>query len=403
MYDAIIVGARCAGSPTAMQLARKNYKVLLLDRTTFPSNINSTHFIWQSGVARLQKWDLLDDLRATECPAVTKMRLDLGDIVLTGCPVAAEGGTREAFGPRRTVIDTILVNAAAASGVEVREAFSVQELVFEDDRVTGIRGAAKGGSTVTEHARIVIGADGGNSTVAKAVGASKTLERPMVACGFYSYWSGLRTDGAELYVRRNRTIIRFPTNDDLTCLIAIAPASEFAGYRADVERTYMSSLDQAPTIAEAVRSARREEPFMGGIFSNFFRKPFGPGWALVGDAGYLKDPYSAQGISDAFRDSELLTDALDAAFSGRRNFDEALADYERLRNETAMPAFESNIQRASHTPPPRETIELFRALQGNQEQIDRFFGVDAGTVPYADFFSPENIQKIMSRSTSKGA
>jgi flavin-dependent dehydrogenase len=136
----------------------------------------------------------------------------------------------------------------------------------------------------------------------------------------------------------------------------------------------------------------REERFMGsGELPNFYRKPYGPGWALVGDAGYHKDPYLAQGITDAFRDAELLSEAIDAGLSGRRRLAEALGDYERLRNEKSLPSYELNYQFASLTPPSPEMQQLLSALRGNQAETNRFFGALAGTVPIPEFFAPVHI------------
>src|SRR5579872_7161196 len=156
MYDAIIVGARCAGSPTAMLLARKGYKVLLLDRASFPSDMPfSTHYLQQAGSLRLKRWGLLDRLAASNCPPITTCYFDYGPFSLSGAPPAADGVT-EAYAPRRKALDAILAQAAVEAGVELREEFSAQELVWEDGRVKGIRGHAKNGATVTETARIVI-------------------------------------------------------------------------------------------------------------------------------------------------------------------------------------------------------------------------------------------------------
>lgn len=170
-YDAIIVGARCAGAPTAMLLARQGYRVLLLDKVSFPSDTPSTHFIWHSGVAKLKQWGLLDRVRASNCPSVTRISLDLGEFVLRGTPSPTNDGISEAYGPRRTVLDKILVDAAMEAGVEFRPQFDVQELLFENGQVVGIRGRTANGAPVTERGRIVIGADGRNSMVARAVKA----------------------------------------------------------------------------------------------------------------------------------------------------------------------------------------------------------------------------------------
>jgi flavin-dependent dehydrogenase len=179
MYDAIIVGARCAGAPTALLLARKGYKVLLLDRGTFPSDMPfSNHYVHQTGSARLKRWGLLDTLKASNCPPILTNHFDYGAFSLTGSPVPAESGVTEAFAPRRIRLDPILVDAAVKSGAELREGFSVQEVLFEDGRVVGIRGHEKDGPTVTEKARITIGADGMFSMVAKAVEAPEYKTGP---------------------------------------------------------------------------------------------------------------------------------------------------------------------------------------------------------------------------------
>src|SRR5437764_6275884 len=154
-YDAIVVGARCAGAPTAMLLARRGYRVLLADRATFPSDMISGHYIHQAGVARLKRWGLLERLMATGAPPIRRMRLDVGPLALVGSPTPLDG-VADAFAPRRTVLDALLVDAAVAAGAELRQGFAVQELLWEGDRVVGIRGRSPAGATVTERARGVV-------------------------------------------------------------------------------------------------------------------------------------------------------------------------------------------------------------------------------------------------------
>jgi flavin-dependent dehydrogenase len=294
------------------------------------------------------------------------------------------------------VLDKILVEAAVAAGAELREGFTVQEVLMDDQRVTGIRGQSSGGSSVTEQARIVIGADGLHSLVARTVQAPTYNEKPAFDCVYYTYWSGVPMADFEMYPRDRRGMGGLPTNDGLTCLLVAWPHAEFRAFRADIEGNYLKTLDLAPSLAERVRSGKREERFVGTAdLPNFFRKPSGPGWALVGDAGYHKDPVTAQGITDAFRDAELLSEALDSGFAGHRPMEEALADYERQRNATVMPIYELTCQLATLELPPPPMQHLFAALQGNQDQINRFVGTIAGTTPIPEFFSPENTQQIM--------
>src|ERR1051326_6022575 len=186
------------------------------------------------------------------------------------------------------------------------------------------------------------------------------------------------------------------TNDGLRIVIVFWPREEFHAVRADVERSFHAALALAPPLAERLATGERADRFYGiGDLPFYYRKPFGLGWALVGDAGYHKDPITAQGISDAFRDVELLAEAIDAGLSGKRPLEEALADYEWQRNESAMSMYELTHQFATLEPPPPEMQQLFAALRHNQEQTNRFFGAMIGSVPIPEFFAPENIGRIM--------
>jgi 2-polyprenyl-6-methoxyphenol hydroxylase-like FAD-dependent oxidoreductase len=399
MYDAIVVGARCAGSPTAMLLARKGYRVLLVDKATFPSDTMSTHFIRLPGVARLKHWGVLDKVIASHCPPIATFTIDLGPFALVGTPPPVEDITMF-YAPQRTVLDKILVDAAVAAGAELREGFLVEEILRDGDRVTGIQGRGPDGRSVKEQARLVIGADGMRSLVARSVQAPTYQAKPALTCAYYSYWSGVPLAGTEVYMRPHRMFITFPTNEKLTCIYVAWPISEFHTVRADIAGNFLKALDLAPQFAERVRQGKQEERFVGTAdLPNFFRKPYGPGWALVGDAGYHKDPFLGQGIMDAFRDVELVTEAIDTGWSGRRSIEEALAGYERQRNERALPLYAYDTQRASMEPPPPEMQQLFAALQGNQEQTNRFFGLAEGTTSFSEFFSPENIQRIMAAAS----
>jgi 2-polyprenyl-6-methoxyphenol hydroxylase-like FAD-dependent oxidoreductase len=212
---------------------------------------------------------------------------------------------------------------------------------------------------------------------------------------FYSYWRDISLEGAELYPRPERMTILFPTNDGLTGIGVFWPNAAFPQIRSDIEGSFYQALDSLPDVAERVRAGKRSEPFRGTAdLPNFFRQSVGPGWALVGDAGYHKDPILAQGISDSFRDVELLVAALDDGFCGRQPLDDALAGYVRRRDEQATQGYEFTCQFATLAPPPPEAQQLLAALRGNQEQINRYFGTIVGSLSSADFFAPDNIQRI---------
>lgn len=403
-YDAIVVGARCAGSPTAMLLARKGYRVLLVDKATFPSDTLSTHIIHPPGVAALKRWNLLERLLATGCPPIESYAFDFGPFTLSGA-LQPSDGMSHSLCPRRTVLDKLLVDAAVEAGAELLDGFVVEEISTENGAVKGISGRRKGGAAGTHRARVVIGADGRFSSVATAVRAPQYNERPTIAVGYYAYWSGLPTERFEAHLRPRRAFGIAPTHDGLTMGVVSWPHSEFASNRRDVEGHFMRAFELVPELHERERSAHRVSRFFGtGKLPNFFRQPYGPGWALVGDAGYHKDPITAQGISDAFRDAEALATALDEAFSGRAPYEEVMARHQRARDERAMPMFELTCQFANlEEPPPPEMQQLLEATHGNQEAMSGFVSTLAGVIPPPEFFGPENVARIMAAAQAREA
>ena len=400
-YDAIVVGARCAGSPTAMLLARKGYRVLVVDRATFPSDTVSTHVVQPLGVAALARWGLLDRLVATGCPPIHTYSFDFGPFTIAGSPGTDDAPV--AYCPRRTVLDKLLVDAAAEAGAEVREGFGVDELLTENGRIVGIAGHSKGGAKITERATVVIGADGRHSRVAEQLRPEQYNEKPPLLAAYYTYWSGVPMHGRfDTFIRPNRGFAAAPTHDDLTLIIAGWPYSEFEANKKDIEGNYLEALGLVPEFAERVRAGKRESRFAGTAVPNFFRKPYGAGWALVGDAGYNKDFITAQGIVDAFHDAELCANALDETFAGARPFDEAMGQYQRARDERVLPMYELTCQFATLEPPPPEMQQLLGAIHGNQEAMDGFVRTNAGTISPAKFFSPENVGAIMASAQVAG-
>jgi 2-polyprenyl-6-methoxyphenol hydroxylase-like FAD-dependent oxidoreductase len=393
-FDVIVVGARCAGSPTAMLLARKGYKVLVVDRASFPSDTISTHILHPVGANTLARWGLLDRLVQTGCPAIDTYAFDFGYFTITGAPGTVDAPY--AYCPRRTILDKLLVDAAAAAGAEIREGFVVDEIVQSRGRVTGISGHSKGGAAVTETADVVIGADGRHSLVATAVHAQQYNEKPPLLAGYYTYWSNLPVNGRfETYIRPGSGFAAAPTHDGLTMVVLGWPYAEFETNKRDVEGNYMRVIGLAPAFAERVRAAKREAPIAGAFVPNFFRKPFGPGWALVGDAGYNKDPITAQGITDAFRDAELCATAIDESLSAGRPWDAAMGRYQHARDEHVLPMYDFTCQLARLEPPPPQMQQLFAAIAGNQQAMDGFAQMNAGTISPAAFFAPENVQAIL--------
>ena len=382
MYDAIIVGARVAGASTAMLMARRGLKVLVVDRAQFPSDTLSTHQVQVPGVARLRRWGLLDDVIAAGTPPTRRVRFDTGAAVLEGRWPEFEGADA-LYSPRRTILDTLLVDAARAAGAEVRERFKVDEILFDGGRVSGIRSGP-----VREQARLVVGADGRHSLVAKAVRPAAYRAIPPRTVAYYTYWAGVPGDEGRMYVRGDRMIGAWPTNDGLVMTYVAAPAADFGAFRADPEGSLLEAFDRTGELGEQVRAGERADRVKGTAdLPNRFHAPFGPGWALVGDAGLMMDPITGQGITQAFRDAELLAGAAAAGTP--------LEDYQRARDADAQPIYDMTVDLPSFAPPQVRQQLLFDALADRPEEIERFFGVMNGSVPSGEYFAPRNLLRLL--------
>jgi 2-polyprenyl-6-methoxyphenol hydroxylase-like FAD-dependent oxidoreductase len=303
------------------------------------------------------------------------------------------------------VLDKLLVDAAVEAGAELQEGCVVDELLIEGGAVTGVRGRLKrDGATITHRARLVIGADGMRSRVARSVRAPQYNERPTLTAGHYAYWSNLPTERVEAHLRPRRAFAIAPTHDGLTVTVMAWPRSDFESNRGDVEDQFMRAVALAPALHERMRGAQLVSRFIGtNDLPGFFRKPYGPGWVLVGDAGYHKDPVTAQGISDAFRDAEAMAGTLDDVFAGRAEFDAALAEYQRARDAAALPMFELTSQFASlEEPPPPDMQQLLAAIHGNDEAMRDYVSTFAGVISPAEFFAPGNVARMLAKAGLKG-
>lgn len=398
MYDAIVVGARCAGSPTALLLARRGYRVLLVDRAEFPSDTLSTHWIGYEGLVRLRRWGVLDRVTQSGCPPTRRRVIERSGVRIDGT-IPPRDGIPGGYAPRRTALDWILLEAAVAAGAEFRPRFAVGDLVWDEGRVVGVVGTAPGAASTAERARLVIGADGRNSVVARAVGAHAYNVGRSQTCAYYTYWADTALDGLYSWSSSaaRRYQIALPTSDGLVCTLIGWPSAEFHAVRGSLEGAFLSALSLAPEIAERVRCGRRVERFSGTAdLANMFRRPYGPGWALVGDAGHPKDPMHARGIRDAFRDAELLVDAADAGLSGRTECPAAMADYEAMRNAAALPMYERLCAQLQFPAASDAEIRFLSAVSEDQAVSDVFVGMRAGTVTQEEFREavPEPIGRL---------
>jgi 2-polyprenyl-6-methoxyphenol hydroxylase-like FAD-dependent oxidoreductase len=305
-------------------------------------------------------------------------------------------GADALYSPRRTLLDSVLVEAARRAGAEVRENFRVTQLTASGGRVTGIRGSARGRPEVTETASLVIGADGKRSLVAGAVGARRYHERPVRSFASYSYWAGVPVTGGELYQRPGRAVAVFPTNDELTMVYAAAPVTEFASARADLEGHFLRTLDLCGDLGERVRSGRRAERLRTTPDQpNAFRCSHGHGWALAGDAGVVMDSVSAQGMTSALRDASYLSAAVVAGLGGSRPLAGALADHQRRRDRAIRGMYDFTVGLAAFPPPASGQRLFLAAVAADQQETDRFLGAFAGIVPPEQYFTPRTAVRVL--------
>lgn len=395
MYDVIVVGARCAGSPLAMLLARQGHKVLVVDRARFPSDTVSTHFIHQTGLTRLRDWGLLDDLVATGCPPMRHMNFLYTGIELRGFADPVEG-IAEVYAPRRTVLDEVLVRGARAAGVEVVEGFAVEDLLMEDGRVVGILGREGAGRSMELRADLVVGADGTGSLVADRVGAASYDVVPAACFIYYSYYSGIDWPFHHCTGFGEQQMGAWPTNDGQMLVAVMTKRDRYQAFRADPEENFHRIIDEVtPELGAELRDAgQREERFRPNLYpDNFYRQAHGPGWALVGDAGYHKDPFTGNGIKDALNHAEALAGAIHRGLAGEQPMDEALAQYARERDESTKHTYEFTCAVSELTLPPHLEA-VFRATSYSPEYTKKFFGLVAGAVPGHEFFDPDCLARL---------
>ncbi|MGN2639755.1 NAD(P)/FAD-dependent oxidoreductase [Nocardia takedensis] len=396
MYDVIVVGTRVAGAPLAMLLARRGYRVLAVDRTTFPSDTISTHYIHQAGLSLLNSWGLLDKVVATGVPPIRQLNFTYTDIEIRGMADPSADGIDAVYCPRRTVLDKILVEAAGDAGVEVIEGFAVSELIFDGDTVVGIRGKAGEGPDREFRAKLVVGADGANSIVAKQVGAQEYDTSRAAGFVFYSYYTGVDWGMQHRTGFNEQQFAAWPTNDDQSLVAIIRPRDRFRDFRADPDAGMQEIIDAIdPELGARFRdTARRVEPFRPMLYpDNYRRRSFGPGWALVGDAGYHKDPFTGWGITDAFKYGQLLADLAHEGLSGNRPMAEALAEYERERDAQSASTYELTRSISELTLTPYYD-SVFRATSQSEHYIKKFFGLIAGLYPPDKFFGEQQLADL---------
>ena len=353
-YDVVLVGGRVAGASTAMLLARAGARVLVLDRSAYGSDTLSTHGLMRAGVLQLTRWGLLDQVVAAGTPAIRTTTFWCAGEEPVRITIRPHAGVEALYAPRRQVIDRILVDAAAASGAELRHGVRVTGLLRDrSGRVAGVRIVDGAGRDASVTATYVVGADGVRSVVADAAGAPVVRRGRYASAVRYAYFEGLEAPGYEWAYGDGAAAGLIPTNDGLHCVFVSTTPERLRMLRlgnpadAGFDATWRLA---APGQAERLVDARRVGRFHGwpGAIGHM-RRPWGPGWALVGDAGYFKDPISTHGITDAFRDAELLAAAVVAVLGGGRTEREAFGEYRLRRDTVSRRLFQVTDQISSYT------------------------------------------------------
>jgi flavin-dependent dehydrogenase len=361
-YDVVVVGARAAGAATAMLLARRGVRVLAIDRSAYGSDTLSTHNIALAGVLQLSRWGVLDDIREAGTPVAGTVEFNYGaeKVVLN---IPARGDVDGLYSPRRTVLDAKLVDAAVASGAQVCHGVSLVDVTRDEaGRVKGVV-VDDHGTTRTVSARYVVGADGTRSKVARLVGSEKYHEDEG-AGSIYSYWAGLPSDKIVNFYEVGKAGGIIPTNDGVAVAwTAISPADFQNEARGDLAGAHHERIDELAGLRELLAGAQRVGGYRGhpGL-PGYLRQPYGPGWALVGDAGYFKDPVSAHGITDAFIGAEMVADALADVLRCGVDENVALARYGTDRETLASEMMPPVAKIASLEATLPEVAESFKAM-----------------------------------------
>ncbi|MEU8900615.1 FAD-dependent monooxygenase [Nocardia sp. NPDC048505] len=363
--DAIVVGARCAGSAAAIALARAGRHVVALDSARFPSDTLSTHLLWPAGVAELHTLGAADAIDALGAPRLTVARAG-GSGFCVSSPFSPVEGVDHALCVRRPGLDAALVETARAAGAEVREQARVGELLWARGRVAGVRYTDRADGTLELRAPLVIGADGRRSTVAKLVGAQQPyLRAPSGRDCYFAYWRD--ADPSQRHVaaqwRAGADLgTAFPCDDGLLLSLVQPPATNPGP--AQSEARYVAAIERLPPLARRLAGCTRVSRVRAATgIESYFRRASGPGWALPGDAGHFKDPVTAQGIRDALRYGRLLGAAVAPVLDDPIALDRALLDWERQRAGECLDMYQWTNRLARAEPMRPLEIELYRAAQ----------------------------------------
>lgn len=403
-FDAIIVGARIAGATTALLLAERGYSVLLLDRDRFPSAVMSTHLFFTDTLDVFERIGVLDRVLAVDAPRLKRLRFPYVD-----APFAERAGRDFALCIRRETLDVLLVDAAAAHPkIELHTGSRVTGLLWEEERVVGVRYRPVGGSEEVEaRARTVIGADGRHSLVAREVGAPAYDEVPPLFAWYYGYFRDVPLDeppsafavrGAYPQVGADYAAsFIFPCDGGLTLVGFGVQHDAFPRFRQHHREHFLEGLSLIPEVAARLDGATLEGQVVGtGDLPNFLRVPAGSGWALVGDAGCHKDPHTIQGIGDAARGAVLLSEALDRCWRGEVDEATALGAYHQRRDADVLPMYDFTTGRLERQFTEEEWKAFGRLTWADPQLARARVAATSHAIPPAEVYSVEAIRRLLS-------
>ena len=395
-FDVIVVGARCAGSPLAILLARAGLSVCVVDRAKFPSDTASTHGVQPSGVQMLDRLGVLEPLLKVAPPiergtiAFDEARIEVSSFTeLVGAPM---------LGARRVTLDAILLEAAATAGAEVRTQTAVTGLVEDRGRVVGVK--TKSGEL---RAPLVVGADGVSSTVARLVGAAEYHQTPAGRLFTWAYFEGAQADHNHMWLGGigDHGFLAFPTDGGLF-MTAVVPSIERRDeVLADREAAHAAELAHWPELEATLAGAKRVGPIRLMSRDGFFRQSAGPGWVLVGDAGHFKDPTPGQGISDALRQAAKLAPAIEQALAGGGTADRVLHDWWCWRDRDAWEMYWFAHDMGAPGAPPLLVQEIQRRIAADPELTDGFLRVLNHEVAPSKVFTPSLALAAISKALLK--
>jgi 2-polyprenyl-6-methoxyphenol hydroxylase-like FAD-dependent oxidoreductase len=331
-WDVIVVGGRVAGAATALLLARAGIRVILVDRDRHGSDTLSTHGLMRAGVLQLTRWGVLPEIIAAGTPPIHQVVFHYADSEPVSVAIKPSAGVEALYAPRRYLIDRLIVDAAAAAGAEVlHETIATALLRGPAGQVAGVHIRSRSGRSADLHAPLTVGADGIRSTVARHVDAPLVQTGSTASAVLYRYFDDLPATGYEWAYGDHSAAGFIPTNDATCVFVATTPARLRRLRRAGAERAFAELIGSAaPSFVDRLADASPTSRMHGwGGEPGYLRQSWGPGWALVGDAGYFKDPITTHGMTDALRDAELFAEAV---LAGPSRFDEAAAAYQRTRD-----------------------------------------------------------------------